>query len=140
MWGVGGMIVTGENRSSRRKTRPNATFPTTNSDMEWSGVEPVSPRWYCNIILKKICRVCRTAVSLARIGSTSSSFLGSGDSVGVFHLIFGFQVDFHCVYTPAPDETGSCRGKTLKSNMTRRFKVSKHYLWFIFFAITYLLS
>jgi hypothetical protein len=58
---------------------------------------------------------------------------------GVFHLIFGFQVDFHCTCTyttPAPDETDGCRGKTLKSNMTGGFKVSKHYLWFTFSAIT----
>jgi len=53
----------------------------------------------------------------------------------VFHLIFGFKVDFHCVstfFTPAPNEIGSCWGRTPKSSFTGGFKVSKDYLWFPF--------
>jgi len=58
---------------------------------------------------------------------------------GVFHLIFGFKVDFHCVHTyitPAPNEIGSCWGRTLKSTFIGGFKVSKEWLWFTFFAHT----
>jgi hypothetical protein len=47
---------------------------------------------------------------------------------GVFYLIFGFKVDFHCVHTyitPAPNEIGSCWVRTLKSSFIGGFKVSK---------------
>ena len=58
---------------------------------------------------------------------------------GVFHLIFGFKVNFHCVHTyttPTLNETGSCRGRTLKSSLTGGFKVSNDYLWFTFSVVT----
>ena len=58
---------------------------------------------------------------------------------GVFHLIFGFKIDFHCVhayFTPAPNEIGSFWGRTLKPSCTGGFKVSKDYLWFTFSAVT----
>jgi len=58
---------------------------------------------------------------------------------GVFHHIFGFKADFHCVHsyiTPAPNEIRSCWGRTLKSSFTGRIKVSKDYPWFTFSTVT----
>jgi hypothetical protein len=39
------MILTGENRSARRKPRPNATFIRHKCYMDWPGLEPGPARW-----------------------------------------------------------------------------------------------